>query len=177
MSINAHIKYIASLSKKQGIDDLGCGNLQRAYEIIGTDSTIRIHGFDKEYIQTDHKAIKTYQVDLSHGKFESKSKIALLAWPINRPSSAGGPKWESILPQYTQVIYIGKNTDGMCCGSLELWRYLITLNVQAVIPDRQETLIHYTTAPRVSSKTLIEEQSGIAAWLGGNIVAYVEDTI
>lgn len=173
--ITEHLQYIAGITTEKHLYDFGCGNLDRAALILNSNKNSFITGVDCRRPVNIIKGIKFLEVDLSQHTPKDIGDIALIAWPINRSVFSGGPNWKTILAPYREVIYIGKNTGGTCCGSPELWKALEHREVLEVLPDQKETMIHYGSAQRIGA-TPCEEFYGIEAWRpNGKIYHYTTD--
>ena len=159
---DAQKNYLAVHLKGCRVDDIGCGYsaLRPLMHLFD------YRGFDKEPIGTPN----TYQVCLSKPCKLLRYDVAFVSWPVNWRSIA----WHLFLPKYSEVIYVGSNHSGICCGDPELWKSLGKREVLEVIPDSSETLIHYGASPRKDdAPTPCEEKWGRDAWEGGAMVRFV----
>lgn len=156
--------YISLHLKGCAVDDIGCGytNLRAMMHLFD------YRGFDKEAIPNPN----TYQVSLSRPCSLLRYDVAFVSWPINHISIA----WHLFLPKYKEVVYLGSNHSGICCGDKHLWKFLGRREVLAVLPDRAETLIHYGHARRAKNAPVpFEEKWGREAWEGGLPAQFVPD--
>lgn len=152
----SQIAYLEAHLRGCEVDDIGCGYSKLRPLAVEFDYL----GIDKDFID----APNTVQFCLSRAYPGLRHDLAFISWPINRRSIA----WHLFLPKYAEVIYLGSNCGGICCGDPDLWRILSKRPVLEVIPDRAETLIHYGGGVRpIGADAPFEEACGIEAWLGG----------
>ena len=155
------IAYVESTIQKAKVDDIGCGHsrlrsLTESYDYLGID-------------MEPLRAPKTIEFDLAKPCPHLRHDIAFVSWPINRRSIA----WHLFLRKYKEIIYIGKNTDGIVCGDPEFWDIVSGREILKVLPDPSETLIHYGPNPRTEGTPApLEEVAAKATWKEGKIVRY-----
>lgn len=166
------LDYLDGLLGRRKLDDLGCGKSKLLPFIIGIDYLgLDKEDFSKFYHLQDSK-VNFLQHDLTVPCTKLRHDIALVSWPINRRAIP----WEEILPPYKDIIYLGSNHGGSCCGEPQMWNMLKEFKVIKAIPAQAEILIHYRPEPRGPHElTPREEHNAIAAWNGGGIAEYSEE--
>lgn len=81
----------------------------------------------------------------------------MVSWPTN----GGIHGIENILKVVPQVLYIGKNTDGMACGTIRLFHDLSAREVLCHMPDKKNVLLHYDGSPRQAPSLFHEEYAAM----------------
>lgn len=129
----------------RAVFDLGAGDLHYAEEMLSFGAA-SVTAIDKEYpsqVPTGVKFWQAYLRDVSEESFD----LVFMSWP---------PNWETnlvpLLKRATEVVYLGKNTDGISCGTPSIFKYLLTREVRTYLPHRTNTLIEYgppVTRPRL----------------------------
>lgn len=159
---HTHSSYLKTILPSRQVDDLGCGLYHRLNKIpcdyLGIDKEPGPHGIT---------------FDLTKTCTHLRNDLAIVSWPINRIAIP----WEDILPNYKDIIYLGKNFDGSACGSKQLWNFLKTRQIITVLPSHTETLIHYQNSLRPKNQpNPREEAAAIHAWEGGGILSYTPES-
>jgi len=162
--ITEHLQYLAKVVNGKTIYDFGCGNLERTTKILEATKPSKVVAVDQRKPAHIPKSIEFVEMDMSKTTPTTIGDIAFVSWPINRLVFSGGPAWEQVLQPYKEIIYIGNNTGGTCCGSPEFWNAVSNREVLEVLPDIKETLIHYGSKPREESQVPAEEFYGIDSW-------------
>lgn len=155
--------YVKNAVRGTKIDDIGCG--YSPFRPIVHPSGCDYLGIDKEKISHGN----VIQFDLSKPCPHLRYDIALVSWPLNRRSIA----WHLFLRRYKEIIYIGKNTDGIVCGDPEFWEIVGKREILKVIPDPAETLIHYGEKPRANQPRPAEEAAAEATWKNGKLTRFI----
>ena len=83
-------------------------------------------------------------------------EVGIISWPANN-EFAMRPVVE-ILKRCKQIIYLGSNQEGTQCGTLALWEYLVTRNVEQAIETRNQQFIVYGHQPRPAGSALLKEE-------------------
>ena len=81
--------------------------------------------------------------------------LAIISWPSNYRCGL-----TALIERARTVIYLGKCTDGVACGTPCLWEHLTRREVLWHEPDRTNTLIVYGPEP-CDREPLLEERAGL----------------
>jgi len=134
------------------VHDLGAGSLEHPTKLLELGAA-EVVAVDRSIIKPPSKDLNIDTVESTFDDFHEPVDIAFMSWPVN---------WRCGLERFAQsarvVIYIGKNTDGACCGDPTLWRELAQREVLAHSPHKENTLIVYGPQ-RVSRPWLPEERT------------------
>lgn len=65
--------------------------------------------------------------------------LALVSWPVNTPA----PGLAALCARAEVVVYLGKNTDRIACGTPDLFAHLARRPVLAEVRDRRNDLLVY----------------------------------
>jgi hypothetical protein len=155
---------VAKAVKGLVITDLGAGSCYLAQELVKLGAA-HVFAVDKEFSEN-----KPDQPHLSfiNRRFENLKPFQhwplFISWP---------PNWEcgllSLIEGTDMVIYLGKNTDGMSCGTPDMWWHLSSREVLTYVPHKKNTLIIYGP-DRVIRPPMGEE----AAALERDVITYYE---
>lgn len=159
----SQLNYFLTTFEGAQVDDLGCGYSQ----LHQYTHLISYLGIDKQHIEKSN----TIQFDLSKPCPYLRFECAFISWPINRKEIG----WHSFLDKYANIVYVGTNTEGVCCADPNFWEIVAKREVIEVIPDRKETLIHYGSGNRSTQKVPAEEFYGIGVWEGKDIQPFSEN--
>jgi hypothetical protein len=158
------------------VSDLGADDLSMAQELIDLGA-YRVFAYDQHPMGEGTPKIWP---DFSHRSFSELAPhftpdwcgaAAMLSWPINTLGRGETYALIQILRNCPKVMYLGKNTDGVCCGSDHLYHYLAFREVLDHVPDRQNTLVVYGEEREGRREVLPEE---IAGMMNRAIVSYAE---
>jgi hypothetical protein len=152
--------YIRAIIQNAKVDDIGCGHSRLKPMLELCDYL----GVDKKPLQ----APRTIQFDLANPCPHLRHDLAFVGWPINRKTIA----WHLFLREYHEILYIGKNTDGIVCGDLDFWKIVSKREILKVLPNPSETLIHYGPGERKNQEAPLEERAAIATWETGELTHY-----
>ena len=142
---------------KLTVHDLGCGDFALsktllrlgAHRVIGVDN-------DEEQASRGRLLSKKIRFELSSFDFyKDPIAFAFVSWPTNHRSGI-----KKLIERSPIVAYLGKNTDGMACGTPSLFEHLTTREVLAYSPDPRNSLIVYG-ARLVERPVLGEEMGGL----------------
>lgn len=143
--IDEHLELLEAWVKGRKVVDLGCGQYARQSLIMSEWRPPHILAVDKNpYIgdpfdlprNIDYK--QAYFCDLTPEDVQGYD-LALLSWP--RQYNVHG--LEALLKLLPCVVYVGKNTDGTGCGSVELWEHLTCREVITYLPNPANVMIVY----------------------------------
>ena len=159
----AQAEYIKKVIRRTKVDDIGCGYSRLKPVRLICDYL----GIDKEKI-ADSKVI---EFDLSRPCPHLRHDVAFVSWPIDRKSIA----WHLFLEKYNDILYLGCNTDGIVCGDPDFWKIVGKREILKIIPDPQETLIHYGKGQRPEgTQEPLEEKASRLTWEECKITRYTE---
>lgn len=129
-------KAVREVIQGRVVTDLGAGNLSLSAELLQLGAT-QVIAVDKERAQSANPQIQVIQ---SYFKtFLNPIDVAFVSWPSNWET----PGLIEALARSTIAIYLGKNSDGACCGTPKLFDSLHRREVLAHVPERKNTLIIY----------------------------------
>ena len=120
------------------VHDFGAGNLELAHELVklGANRVVAIDASRKmpkprtDKIETVVSYFEDYDCPLA-------LDIAFMSYPANRRI----PHLVDFARRSRLCIYLGVNTGGSACGSVELFEHFLTRRCLAYVPDRKNTLI------------------------------------
>lgn len=87
--------------------------------------------------------------------------MAFVSWPANRPDEG----LLTLLKRAATLIYLGKCTDGTCCGWPGLFTYFLSRELLVHVPDEYNTLFVYGGALETPRTGEWEERAGLD-WTG-----------
>jgi hypothetical protein len=141
--------------------DLGAGNLVLARLLLnlGASSVVAI---DKERPLCTPPSLPR-NLDVVYTTFDKfhalpTTCVAFVSWPDNRTDKG----LLRLVRRASQVVYLGKNTDGTACGSLALFEHFLEREILATEPDRKNTLIVYGARQDTRREPLCEERAGMS---------------
>lgn len=162
------------LVRGRPVYDLGAGDLDMAVTLATTLGAKSVYVIDKyDPIPSFHhaypgralpgnvRAERRDVLDLARESWMGGAKIAMLSWPP--PGEI--PGLVDVLRAFPYVAYLGQNVWGVdrygqsassWCGPEAMWRYLVTRNVAAYVPDPVNTLIVY--GPRTVDRAPFGEE-------------------
>lgn len=82
--------------------------------------------------------------------------VAFVSWPEAQYSKTMG--LELITTRADTVIYLGKNLDGVSCGSSQFWNMQMKRKVLCYLPSRRNTLIVYGPELKQQDRPLLLEE-------------------
>lgn len=165
----AQRKALKPYLKGKHITDYGCGDFTLTRELVKLGAE-HVTAIDKQGLDPEIPRV-TFQ-RAYFDKIRKLPQHLFLSWPINHVCDA------MVIAAATAetVVYLGKNTDGMCCGPPGLFEVLVRREVLAYVPWQPNTLIIYGKLIRQPNEEprepLFEEMAGLGAYTGGSIVAY-----
>ena len=154
---DAQTQYLRKIVKGKVVADLGCGDgvLTRLLARWGTSF---VHGVDKELPPSRRtKKIRWHTSYFAYWTLPTDTDIAVVSWPRN----GGILGLVELTRAAREVIYIGKNTDWIACGTPALMGTLQQREALQYIPDRGNVLIHYGPGPRSTPHLYHEEFAGM----------------
>lgn len=144
--------YLRSVVAGKTVADLGCGDGSLAVSLMNLGANT-VHAVDKSPARVKHGGVVFHQSYFDRWEMPEDVRVAVVSWPQNN----GLPGIAGLLSRVSEVIYLGKNTDGTACGSGTLFAGLIRRNVLKCIPDRRNVMIHYDNRPRENPVLYHEE--------------------
>lgn len=152
--------YLRRLVKGKVVADLGCGDgtLSRLMARWGATT---VHGVDKEekvLPRRNSKKVRWHPSYFNYWSMPKDVELAVVSWPQNSPCLGLTTLAQSV----PHLVYIGKNTDGVACGSKEFMRYISERMDLAYLPDRRNVLIHYGSGLRPFPYVYHEEYAGMS---------------
>jgi len=94
--------------------------------------------------------------------------VAFASWPQNDEDTVR--ELLPLLERAATIVYLGKNTDGVMCGTSRLFHHLAGRVLLGYVPDRQNVLAIYG-APlgrqRAGAELRQEERAGLSALAPG----------
>ncbi len=133
------------------VHDLGAGSLSLARDLIGLGAE-KVVAVDCHFPERVRKTAKVEMVQRAFADFEGCPEVAVVSWPVNW----AGIGLAEIVARTPVVLYVGTNTGGTACGGDDLWDHLVTREVLAYVPDRENTLIVY--GPNRATRPLYGEE-------------------
>ena len=139
------------------VHDLGCGDRYLSGRLVawGASRVVAIdsHPFGPSYQGPSVTVVK--QSFEEYLKTEPSIDVAFVSWPNNTRCDA----LLELVTDAKQVIYLGKNTDGVMCGSPALFLHLLCRPLLVHVPNEWNTLIVYGTGV-VEREGVLEELAG-----------------
>jgi hypothetical protein len=138
--------------KGRRVRDYGCGNLYLTLQLLALGAR-HVEAVDKDPVKvTPYLKDRLTFLHRAFSDCPPSIRTAFVSWPDNRDSGIHIP-----LRDATCIIYLGKNTDGMMCGTRTLWETLRRRRVLAHVPAKENDLIVYGTAKLTNRRLLPEE--------------------
>jgi len=136
----AQVKALWPYVKGRRVHDLGAGMCIET-RMLARLGAARVVAVDKERMPMVAAARieqrRCYFADLT--PIEPKLDVAFVCWPQNYRA----PGLAYLCGQANTVVYVGKNTDGTACGSVDLFSTLLDRKVEVYLPERRSSLIIY----------------------------------
>lgn len=135
----------------QTVHDLGAGDLSLSHVLLrlGAGQVVAV---DSHFPKSARKAARVGLEHRAFADFAGQPEVALVSWPVNW----SGIGLVEIVARTPVVLYVGTNTGGTACGGDDLWDHLVTREVLAYVPDRENTLIVY--GPGQATRPLYGEE-------------------
>lgn len=144
---------VAKAVKGRTVYDLGAGDLQLSKELVDLGA-LKVVAIDKE-APFSWKGDPRIEVRRAyfHAIKDEPIEVAFVSWPSNYVD------WDLIrlVSRAQQVVYLGKNTDGTSCGSVNLFEHFMTRELVGHAPDRPNTLLVYGQ-PQESERDRVGEE-------------------
>ena len=137
--------------------DIGCGDMELTHVVARYAK--RVNAIDPNYrFKPSTKTItfKKLTADSACKVWPSELPVVLLSWPLSSYIDGVLP----LLKRAETIVYIGKNTDGVACGFVEMWRYLTTRKLVVEIPASHNTMLVYSSDTFAHSEYRSEEEIG-----------------
>jgi hypothetical protein len=144
------------------IVDMGCGDLSMSILMVDLGAS-HVMSIDKVMTKTtvyrarDSARISVLQVDfedLSDRFLEGET--ALLSWPMDLFDL------DRLAACAKRIIYVGKNTDGIMCGSKTFWQKMLSRRLSLYEPDKINVLAVYTDVLKKPRNPIGEERAALA---------------
>lgn len=144
--------------------DLGCGDELLSGDLIklGAKGVIAVDKdltVDARYrsVHPHHKGVTGVRATFEeYAKKTPKIDVAFVSWPVNRVEEG----LLTLVSRSKLVIYLGKCTDGACCGWPGLFKHFLSRELIAHVPDEYNSLLAY-------GRTLPDPRRGENEELGG----------
>lgn len=136
--------------------DVGSGDLALASKLVDLKAA-RVVAVDKENDETlKPPAARIMVRKLLFAECQGVKDVTFLSWPPNHQRGL-----DMVVSTSDVVIYLGKCTDGIMCGTPAMWHELKRREVLCVLPDSRNTLIVYGPGYDDQRKLLLEEVAGL----------------
>ncbi len=140
-------------------DELLAGDLARfgAAEVIAIDEKLCNEGWYRERRPLPKGVIGIKATFEEYAKTVPDIEIAFVSWPANRESHG----LLTLVQSARTVVYLGKCTDGVCCGWPGLFKHFLQRELVEHVPDEYNSLFVYgprLPTPRCGEN---EEQAGL----------------
>lgn len=135
--------------KGRVVHDLGAGDLVLA-QLLVKQGAEKVVAVDRYTLPGEAPA----GIEVVEAYFEDYYEpidVAFMSWPVNWVSGL-----HALAARARTAIYLGKNTDGSCCGDSILFHQLWQREVLAHVPDRPNTLIIY--GPKFVTRDMLPEE-------------------
>lgn len=149
-------QYLRGVVKGKVVADLGCGDgtLTRLMARWGAKF---VHGIDKELPPArNSKKVRWHTAYFNEWEMPPEVELAVVSWPRN----AAVVGLVELCSRVPEVLYVGKNTDGIACGNPQFIRTLSERVDIRYIPDQHNVLIHYGSGRRPFPYIYHEEYAG-----------------
>lgn len=131
------------------------------YDVVGYDRETRNPRKEHKRVQFVPSSFKQL---LMRGFGSVCPHTMLISWPENDPEEPEA--LNQLLRKASVVVYLGKNTDGIVCGSPSLFTGLLPRQVLAYLPSPSNTMIIYGPCSRGTPKVYPEEFAGLTIHSG-----------
>lgn len=157
--------------------DLGAGDLELARELLDWNPkrllAVDSRGFQNIYFLGKPATERPKGLELRTCRFADFTDdvdVAFVSWP----DSLEGNGLVDIARRAKLVIYLGKNTNGVCCGAPSLFEHLLKREVLAHVPHEANELVVYGNFREADREALVEELGGVDRskvfwWKGASI--------
>lgn len=152
---------VAPFVKDKRVVDLGSGDGDRADAIERLGATVL--EVDAGEWAHHHRTKRR----ILHGFFDNQSvfaevarfrpDVAHVAWP----SSQTAHGLTELIDEIPRVVYVGKTTDGLICGSPTLYRRFLHRPILATDSDAHNTLVVYGPVGEKRRRPTVDERAGI----------------
>lgn len=137
------------------LHDLGAGECDLSRELLKLGAE-HITAVDSSFYGVPaHRKIT--QAKSLFRDYVGKIDAAFISWPINNSASTHLIR---LLKSTPLVIYLGKNSDGWCCGSPDFFRHLAKRIIVEHVPEIDNTLTIYGQHRGDSNRLLTGEEIG-----------------
>jgi len=145
----------------RAVCDLGAGNGDLSFILLGELRAARVVAFDKQPFTPPKGRVEVVTAYFT-GVQDLAPDVAFVSWPINRAEYG----LFKILRAAATVVYLGKNTDGFCCGHPDLFEDLLRRELLVYVPEPRNTLIVAGKLLKRPRKPTGEERAGISMFKG-----------
>lgn len=150
---------VADVVRGRVVYDLGCGMGLLSHVLVGLGAS-RVVAVDQQALDRPCFSSKiSYRVQ-SYRNLDDIIPCAFVSWPDWEGGEALAK--HSVIDLVTgPVVYLGKNSDGVVCGSRRFWQSITKREVLAHIADRRNTLIVYGPRREPERRLYFEEWAGL----------------
>ena len=130
----AHRKALRKALRGKIVHDLGAGDLELSRELL-TLGASRVYAIDK----MEHRGRLGRGLHYKRSYFHDLRgplDTIFLSWPINHDVGLA-----PLLRAAKTIVYLGKNTDGMMCGTPDIFATMICRELLDYVPDRKNCLV------------------------------------
>lgn len=149
-------KVLGRLVRGRVVTDLGAGDCGYARKLLDLGAQ-RVVAVDKSFYHSFADP-RIELVERYFRDFEDDIDLAFVSWPVNWST----PGLVPALERASQVVYLGKTTDGLMCGWDGFWRHLQGRSVLSYHPEPTNSLIVYGGACLTARDLLADEKAAIA---------------
>jgi hypothetical protein len=138
------------------VTDLGAGTYYLAKQLVnmGARKVIAVDVERRPVNNLSYVEVVQSRAEYYHEPID----VLFVSWPSNNQSMHG---FISACERASNIIYLGKNTDGAACGTPAFFRYLLGRKVLAYLPDQRNTLIVYGGVINGMRESFGEELAGL----------------
>lgn len=135
---NNQLQKLQPYIKDKVIYDLGAGTGEHS-AILAKLGAKQVVAIDKEPIRISRNP-KILKIEKSFDEVNVENiEIAFLSYPANYQTNG----LLSLLKKSDQIIYLGRNTGGTACGTVDLFEYFLHRKLIDYISEYRNTLIIY----------------------------------
>jgi hypothetical protein len=147
------------------VHDLGAGNLALANVLLDHGAK-RVIAIDEKQPRPPNDNARIEFVRTKFENYKANIRTAFVSWPTNTvywPDHNTQPALVHLISCASRIIYLGKNTSGVLCGTPALYRFLSKREVLEHWPEDANTLVVYgpTSVDSIDRPLLLVERAGI----------------
>jgi hypothetical protein len=153
---------VKALVRGKKVHDLGCGDHVLSNELLkmGAQEVIAIdaHPYGVPLLMRIDRAVTPIKAHFeAYALTQPEIEIAFVSWPANRADRG----LLALVSSAKKIVYLGKCTDGTCCGWPALFDHFLHRELLKYEPDVYNTLCIYGDDLDTPREGELEERAGL----------------